>query len=113
MIFTMSGLTRDSVLWLILFLAAVVAFLGSHFQLLQAAFPNQVDAQLQSQIELLSGLIGVVAAYLRLSPLPVSDRGREKIEAKAIATAEEAVKAVVDLPPATAETTVTITKENK
>ncbi len=65
-------MTRDSALLWIGLAIAVAGFLGEHFGLLQQAFPT-IGPAWHARFELFSGLAGMVAAYLRMSPLALSD----------------------------------------
>jgi hypothetical protein len=64
-------ITRDASLLLVAVVAGLLGFLGAHFELLQQAFPN-LSAVWASRIELASGLIAIIAGYLRMSPLRLS-----------------------------------------
>lgn len=63
--------TRDSMIWWLLLIVAVVTFLSSHFDLISTSFPA-VSMVWESRLELVSAFAGVVAGYLRLSPLKLS-----------------------------------------
>lgn len=64
-------MTRDSMLWTILFLSGMAGFLVGHEELLTKAFPAMSMAW-QSRIELISALLGFVGGYLKMSPAPLS-----------------------------------------
>lgn len=63
-------LTRDNAGLLIILAGAVLTFLIANFGLMTNSFPG-IDPAWKSRIELASGVIAVVSAYLRLSPLPL------------------------------------------
>jgi hypothetical protein len=71
-------LTRDSVLWWIVILGAGATFLASHFDLLVAAIPGLGDVW-QARIELVAAVLGFLAGYLRMSPLGLSEAGRQRL----------------------------------
>ena len=64
-------LTRDSWLFTVTFIGSVALFLGGHFELLTRAFPA-LGMIWQARIELVAALAGVLSAYLRMSPLALS-----------------------------------------
>ena len=71
-------MTRDSRLWWVLILGAVLASLSTQTALLSGAFPwwgPPHDARLQ----LASLLVGVVSGVLRMSPLELSAKGRDRL----------------------------------
>ena len=70
-------MTRDSRIWTLMIIAAVLANLSSSFGLLHEAFPWMTPAH-DARIELASMLIGTLAGVLRMSPLPISPRGRAR-----------------------------------
>lgn len=63
--------TRDSAVWWLLLLVAGAGYLSSHFNLITSSFPA-VNAVWESRLELVSAVGGVVAGYLRMSPLALS-----------------------------------------
>jgi hypothetical protein len=65
-------LTRDSALWWVLLASGVVGVLTGHAKLVHDAFPSAGPAW-DSFVELASLLLAVVAAFLRMSPLALSD----------------------------------------
>lgn len=62
--------TRDSVLWLVLFVGGLATFLSGHFDLLTKAFA--LGPTWQARVELVGAIAGFVGAYLRMSPAPLS-----------------------------------------
>lgn len=66
---------RDSTIWMVMLVSSVLTFLLSNQNLLQEA---GVSPQVEAWIELIAGCLGAVAGFLRMSPLALSDAGREK-----------------------------------
>lgn len=63
--------TRDSAIWWLVLLVTASTYLSTHFELLSKAFPA-VSVVWESRLELAATLGGVVAGYLRMSPLKLS-----------------------------------------
>ena len=71
-------MTRDSRLWCVLIVAAVLTSLSTQTALLSGAFPwwgPPHDARLQ----LASFVVGVVSGLMRMSPLELSAKGRDRL----------------------------------
>ncbi len=62
---------RDSRLWTVTFISALAVFLSGHFDLITKAIPFATAAW-QARIELTAAVTGFVAAYMRMSPAPLS-----------------------------------------
>lgn len=60
-------MTRNSPIWWLGIIAAVLSFSLAHFGLLH------IDVIWKERIELASGLIGILSAFFRMSPLSLSD----------------------------------------
>lgn len=87
-------ITRDSRLWTVLLISAVVTAISSRLDLLDALIPENYHRQAHAAIELSALIIGVVAGVLRMSPLPISPEGRVKaIRKTAVRAAGERGKA--------------------
>ncbi len=84
-------MTRDNNLWLLAIAAAMLTYLGAHFDLLRVAF--DAGPRTQALIELLAGLAGVGAGLMYKSPLPVSESGRVEAMRKNAEHAESAAVA--------------------
>lgn len=65
------SLTRDSAMLWLPIVGGVLGFFGGHFDLLQKAFPG-VGLEWSARLEIASGLVAVLGAYARKSPLPLS-----------------------------------------
>jgi hypothetical protein len=77
-------MTRDSYVWWAVMAAAVITGLPAHFDLLHKAIPV-MPSWVDGLIELLAWAIGVVAAKMSMSPLPISQEGRtEAIQRNAV-----------------------------
>lgn len=63
--------TRDSAVWWLLLIVAAATYLSTHFELISHAFPS-ISLVWESRMELLGALGSVLAAYLRMSPQPLS-----------------------------------------
>lgn len=68
-------MTRDNAIWTVLLIAGVLGYLGGHYDVLQKAFPGLSQAW-SARIELFSGLVGLIAGALRMSPLDLSEEGK-------------------------------------
>lgn len=69
--------TRDSVLWTATLITSFCTFLLGQFDMLKMSFvflsANPQTAQLwQSRLGLISGLAGMIAGFLKMSPLALS-----------------------------------------
>lgn len=64
-------MTRDSAMLWLPIIGGLLGFLSGHFQLLQMAFPG-LGPEWNARIELLSAAIAFTGAYVRKSPLPLS-----------------------------------------
>lgn len=64
-------LTRDSALWWLVLVVTAATYLSTHFELLSKAFPA-VSIAWESRLELVAALGGLIAGYLRMSPLKLS-----------------------------------------
>lgn len=62
---------RDSMVWTITLVSSVLVYLSGHFDLLQNAIPGLAPVWVD-RITLLSAVLGFVAGYLKMSPLPLS-----------------------------------------
>jgi hypothetical protein len=64
-------LTRDSALWWVLLVSGIVGVLTGHNNVLHAAFPT-MGPQWDARLELFAFALSVVGAFLRMSPLALS-----------------------------------------
>ena len=71
-------MTRDSHWWYVAMASAVIAAVASRMNLIDPLLPAQHTAAVHSVIELLALITGVVSGFMKASPLPISDQGREK-----------------------------------
>ncbi len=85
-------MTRDSRWWWVVIGGAIATALTGHFDLLHRAFPS-LPASVDAQIELLAMITGVLSGVMRMSPLPISDRGRAHAIKKKVRSAEKAAVA--------------------
>lgn len=63
--------TRDSGVWIVTFIGAIALFMGSHFELLTAAFPS-LNPLWQARIELVAAVAAFLSGYWRMSPLAIN-----------------------------------------
>ena len=66
----MGIMTRDSIVWTLALIAAVATFMAGQFDLLERAFG--FTDQTEARIEFVSGLAGMLAGFMRMSPLALS-----------------------------------------
>ena len=71
-------MTRDSRVWWYVIAGAFITALSSRMDLLDPLLPAQHTDKVHAVIELLSYLVGATAGVMRMSPLDISDTGREK-----------------------------------
>lgn len=74
----MFHLKRDSALWVLGLLSALLTFVLASTGVLQEAFPSLTPAFIK-KLELVSGLVAALTAYLRMSPLDITEHGRNKL----------------------------------
>jgi hypothetical protein len=64
-------LTRDSAVWTVTLIGAILVFLSGQFDLLTHAFPS-LGPVWQARIQFFAALLGFISGYLKMSPLPLS-----------------------------------------
>jgi len=72
---------RDSRLWWFVIAASVMTAVSTNLELVRRAFPGLTDSG-EATIELVAMLVGIVAGLMRMSPLPLSDKGRDRAFAR-------------------------------
>lgn len=73
-------MTRDSRVWWLVMAGGILGVLSAHFDLLVACC--ELGARSQALIELGCILVTTLAGKMSMSPLPISDEGREKAIAR-------------------------------
>lgn len=95
-------MTRDSKWWPVIILASILAGLPAHFDLLHKAFPA-LSTSADGLIELLCWATGVGAGVMNMSPLKISDQGRQEAIAKKVESADTASVAAAVAASASAQ----------
>ncbi len=101
-------ITRDSHFWWFVMGGSLLIAVSSRFDLLDPLLPVQHTQTIHAVIELLAYLAGVSAGVLRMSPLPISQEGRQqaiKTKAELAGSAQRAVaQAAVEMDKAAVAT---------
>lgn len=82
-------ITRDHWGWWVGIAASVLLALTGHFDLLHRAFPAMSSAW-DARLELASMIAGIGAGVMRMSPLPISDQGKQQIQQQQLQSSEKA-----------------------
>lgn len=73
-------MTRDSKLWWLGIVGAIILAVSSRLDLIDPLLPAQHTDKVHALLELLALIIGIVSAKLATSPLPISNDGRRKYQ---------------------------------
>lgn len=71
-------MTRDSIIWWIGIVSAVILAVSSRMDLIDPFLPASHTDKVHALIEFLALIIGIASGKMATSPLPISDEGRAK-----------------------------------